>query len=187
MSTKSQREHFDVSGRNGKTNDSGELGKKEQSNISYRTLENFSPSQNEPKVDGTDCALSPVIVKRKAPKQTINPISNIPVFESSAKEDKGAPDTRRDLTVYRLQNEVQHMTIQRSDLLFKLARALEVIVSEEQFFNDGMHRDSWETYDQLMRRRSRLKGVRDLIMSAGTAHRMDEKDERELMRKIGIE
>ena len=114
---------------------------KGRENISYQTF-----SQEAPSKDGTFCALPKGVKKSKKVQvspPTISPISNVPPAPSADETDVFDPRT---LLAYRLQNRLQHTEHQLREALHKLSRALEVIVSEEQFFSDGMHRDQWETY-----------------------------------------
>lgn len=147
--------------------------------ISYQTL-----LQEAPGSDGTFCAYDVHMSVRKPKPGTICPINNLPPSRESA--ESGILN-HRDLTLHSLQRDLIHKSLLLSEVLFKLSRALEIIASTEQFFSDGMHRGQWETYDQLMRRRARLKAVREMIMSAGTSNILDPKDEEELKRKIGLE
>lgn len=155
----------------GSESKSGKMHTKGRHSISYQTFQGVSESQS----DGTECATANRTMQ-------ISPISNAPNDES----DKGVP-SQRELSIYRLRRDLAHREQQLSEVLFKLSKALEVVVSEEQFFTDGMQRGIWETYGQLMRRRSRLKAVREMIMAVGSARILDPKEEEELKRKIGLE
>lgn len=182
MSTLSGKSGSDTTPRNHVGIDKEQTATLVNNNISYRTLSQSCPSCDGIKCPGTESALCSRVPKAKSAKKTITPISNLPAFEPVTT----VVPSDRDMLVFRLRRELRLREQQLGEALYKLSRALETLVSEEQFFNDGMQRDTWETYDQLMKRRARLRATRELIMSASSTATLDEKEEREFMMKIGM-
>lgn len=168
-----------------KSSDSAKsLGKstpKFTNNISYQTLEAFLGTN----CTGTFCAVPSRMPNGKEVSDPIVPISNLPSDIPVRDSDKAVP-TRRDLTVYMLRQQVEQLRRSEKALLSKLSRCLEVIQSEERFFDLGMQYGQWETMSELQKRRLYLKAIRELIIDPLVSAQLDEREEKALKERMRL-
>lgn len=131
---------------------------------------------------GTECAETSRVSRKKAPTDdTIVPIVNL----ISDENDKGVP-SQRDFVRYRLERKIQSLIESERNLLGKLSRCLEAITDEERFLDVGLKYNQWETYDQLMRRKAKLRGLREMIIDISSEQQIEEQQAKALKEKLRL-
>jgi len=135
---------------------------------------------------GTPCANTKGVSDSKAKSGQIVPVNNFPADISDATRDDSGIPSSRDLTVYRLRNRIEELRQREKQLLMKLSRCLDVISDTERFLEIGLKYDQWETYDELMRRKAKLRGTRDMIVDLNAEQQVEEQKVKALKEKMRI-
>jgi hypothetical protein len=143
--------------------------------ISYQTL----LSSHGANYTGTRCADTAGVPRKKNDSNSqIVPITNAhnDIFDEQA--DK--------LAVYRLRRQVTALRASEKNLLGKLSRCLEVIADQERFLDLGLTLDQWETYSELLQRKARLRGCREMIVDVDAEQKITDQEAKALKEKFRL-
>ncbi len=167
-----------------KPKDAGELAPVKVYNnrelcISYQT---FWEESGTPGAPIAPCGNTMSKKKRDASEE-ISPISNAPSLDASY--DDSVP-SKRDMVRYRLQRQITRLRASEKNLLGKLSRCLEVIADAERFLDNGLKLDQWETYDELMRRKAKLRATREMIVDVDAEQRISDEQAKALKERMRL-
>lgn len=150
-------------------------GVKVYQTISYQTLKLQGGAESA----RTKCLVMPR--GKTSGDGQIVPISNLP----SDNAGKGMP-SQRDFTIYRLKQRISTLRESERNLLGKLSRCLVLIVELERYLDTGLHHGQWDTYEELMARRAKLRAFRELICDPVAESGMSEAEAAALKEKLKL-
>lgn len=149
-------------------------------NISYQTLGSMESRKGSGKVrlhnsvirtSRKRSGITPAAASRM-PKQPIVPISNVPP------ETDPIP-SKENLEIYRLRRRILELKDDLRVAYVKLDDALAVISDTHRAIEKGLQLHLWETYDELMARKNRLKATVQRLSSFDNPSNLEVKRELE--------